>query len=341
MSSSLSIGVVVIGRNEGDRLKQCLLSLLPQTSQIVYVDSGSTDGSVELAQSLNVEVVALDMSIPFTAARARNTGVERLISLNAEIQYVQFVDGDCEVLPHWLEQARKTLDENPQVVAVSGRLTERFPRKTLYNYLVNMEWQAPFGEVLSCGGLSMMRIEALQAVGGFNASLIAGEEPELCIRLREKGGKILRIDADMALHDADMTQFSQWWKRNVRGGHSFAQVISVHSQTPKLYQHKERRSIWLWAFTVPLLALGLSWFTHGWSLLLFSGYGVLIWRIYRYQRSQSFTHKDALIYAIFCLLGRFPQLQGQLIFYRNAWLGKRATLIEYKGPNTTPIPKNN
>jgi len=41
------------------------------------------------------------------------------------------------------------------------------------------------------------------------------------------------------------------------------------------------------------------------------------------------------------LLGRFPQLQGQLIFYRNAWLGKRATLIEYKGPNTTPIPKNN
>jgi GT2 family glycosyltransferase len=341
MSSSLSIGVVVIGRNEGDRLKQCLLSLLPQTAQIVYVDSGSTDGSVELAKSLNVEVVALDMSIPFTAARARNIGVEKLISLNPQIQYIQFVDGDCEILPDWIETAEKILVEQPEVVAVTGSRTERFPEKSLYNYLINMEWYAPVGEVQSFAGLCLMRIEALQVVGGFNASLIAGEEPELCIRLREKGGKILRIDADMALHDADMTQFSQWWKRNVRGGHSFAQVISVHSQTPKLYQHKERRSIWLWAFTVPLLALGLSWFTHGWSLLLFSGYGVLIWRIYRYQRSQSFTHKDALIYAIFCLLGRFPQLQGQLIFYRNAWLGKRATLIEYKGPNITPIPKNN
>lgn len=334
MSNFSAIGVVVIGRNEGDRLKQCLLSLLSQATQIVYVDSGSTDGSLELARSLRVEVFSLDLSIPFTAAHARNRGLEKLVSLYPQVKYVQFVDGDCEILSGWLEKAQQILKEEPQAVAVAGRLIEKFPEKSLYNYLINMEWYSPLGEVLSCGGLSMMQIAALQAVGGFNPTLIAGEEPELCIRLRQKGGKILQIDADMALHDVDMTRFSQWWKRNIRGGHSFAQVISVHSEIAKLPQRKERLSIWLWAFIVPLLALGLSWPTKGWSLLLFSGYGVLIWRIYRYQRSHSFSYQDALLYAVFCVLGKIPQLQGQLIFYRNAWLRKETALIEYKGLET-------
>lgn len=328
--SNLTIGVVIIGRNEGDRLKQCLLSLLTQASQIVYVDSGSTDGSVQLARSLGVEVVDLDLSVPFTAARARNVGLEKLVNLNPEVQYVQFVDGDCKVIQGWLEKAEKSLAENPQVVAVAGRLMEMFPDRSLYNNLMNMEWNAPLGEVDACGGLSMMRIEALQEVSGFNQTLIAGEEPELCIRLRQKQWKILRIDAEMALHDADMTRFSQWWKRSVRGGYAFASIAALHKNIPKLYEKKQGLNIWLWAFIIPLLAIGGSWLTHGWSLLLLFGYGVMTIKIYQNQRRQFFTPSHAFIYAFFCMLGRFPQLQGQLAYYWNTWQGKTSPLIEYK-----------
>ena len=79
---SAQIGVVAIGRNEGDRLIRCLDSLrqhLPNTVPIVYVDSGSTDNSVAEARVRNVRVVCLDMSIPFTGARARNAGLDYLM----------------------------------------------------------------------------------------------------------------------------------------------------------------------------------------------------------------------------------------------------------------------
>ena len=69
------IAVVVIGRNEGERLRQCLMSIDKGVAGIVYVDSGSTDQSIALAESLGAQVVELDASIPFTAARARNVGI--------------------------------------------------------------------------------------------------------------------------------------------------------------------------------------------------------------------------------------------------------------------------
>ena len=82
------IGVVVIGRNEGERLKRCLASLLGKADKVIYVDSGSTDGSVQLAQGLGIEVVALDMTRPFTAARARNEGFQCLQRQLPQVTYV-------------------------------------------------------------------------------------------------------------------------------------------------------------------------------------------------------------------------------------------------------------
>src|ERR1700733_8869724 len=70
-------GVVVIGRNEGQRLITCLQSLSDATA-VIYVDSNSTDGSVKAAQDRNINIIELDLSVPFTAARARNAGFTRL-----------------------------------------------------------------------------------------------------------------------------------------------------------------------------------------------------------------------------------------------------------------------
>ena len=156
---------------------------------IVYVDSGSTDGSVELARSLGVDVVKLDLSTSFTAARARNVGLAHLLEADAPIKFVQFVDGDCEVVEGWIERAKRELDAQPNVAVVCGRRRERFPDISIYNRLCDMEWDTPIGETKACGGDAMMRVESFQQVDGFNPLLIAGEEPELCVRLRQKGGK--------------------------------------------------------------------------------------------------------------------------------------------------------
>ena len=324
------IGLVVIGRNEGEKLRSCLQSALGKVQQIVYVDSGSTDGSLEMARSLSVEVVELDLLIPFTAARARNAGFNHLLKINPDLEYVQFVDGDCEIVAGWLERGYQELEKHPQVVVVCGRRRERFPQQSIYNRLCDLEWDTPIGEAKACGGDSIMRVPAVQKVGGFNPNLIAGEEPELCVRLRQQGGKIVRIEAEMTLHDAQMTTFSQWWKRTLRAGHAYAEGAWLHGSSPERHWVRESRSIWLWGLIIPVFILMMAWLTSGLSLALFSVYPLLAYKIYRSQIKQEISSKDAWLYAGFCVLGKFAQVQGQIQFHISRLLGKRSSLIEYK-----------
>lgn len=324
------VGLVAIGRNEGERLRQCLLSVIGKVAHVVYVDSGSTDGSIELARSLLVDVVELDLSTPFTAARARNAGFAHLLEKNTQLEFVQFVDGDCEVVEGWIEGALAQLEAQPNVAVVCGRRRERFPKQSIYNQLCDMEWDTPIGEAKACGGDSMMRVKAFQQVGGFNPALIAGEEPELCVRLRQKEWKILRIDAEMTLHDAQMTRFSQWWKRALRAGHAYAEGAWLHGRSSEGHWRRESWSIWFWGFYLPLLALGLIWPTHGFSLLLLVGYPVLAGRIFLKQRRQNICSEHAALYALSCVLGKFAQVGGTLGFLRTHLLGTKSTLIEYK-----------
>lgn len=330
------VGLVAIGRNEGSRLRQCLESVVGKVSQVVYVDSGSTDGSVELARSLGATVVELDLAIPFTAARARNAGLDRLLELDPQLEYVQFVDGDCEVVAGWLDRAQQELDAHPDVVVVCGRRRERYPEASLYNRLCDIEWDTPIGEAKACGGDAMMRVAAIQQVGGYNPTLIAGEEPELCVRLRQNGGKVWRLDAEMTLHDAQMTRFGQWWKRSVRAGHAFAEGADLHGAPPECHWVRESRSIWIWGLGLPVVSLSAAWLTHGLSLLLLAGYPLMTYKIYRWLRKSDRSAKDAAPYAISCMVGKLPQAQGQLKFYLGKLTGRRSRLIEYNTASDRP-----
>lgn len=226
------LGVVAIGRNEGERLRCCLNSVVRYGLPVVYVDSRSTDNSVELARSMGVEVVELDLSLPFTAARARNTGFEWLLQLDPDIKFVQFVDGDCEVVRGWLDRARVELNTRPDIAIVYGRRRERHRNETVYNRLADLEWDMPIGEVKACGGDAMVLTDAFRRVGGYNPSIIAAEDDELCLRIRREGWKILRMDVDMTIHDMAMSRFGQWWKRAVRCGHAYAEGSARYGRAP-------------------------------------------------------------------------------------------------------------
>jgi GT2 family glycosyltransferase len=324
------VGVVAIGRNEGKRLETCLESALERVKQVVYVDSGSTDKSVDMAKSKGVEVVELDMSVPFTAARARNAGLDRLLTEFPEVEFVQFIDGDCSLDAQWLETALAKLSENPQIAVVCGRRREQFPDNSIYNKLCDMEWDTPIGKATACGGDAMMRVQAIRTVNGYNPALIAGEEPELCVRLRQQEWQIWRLDAEMTLHDAQITKFSQWWKRTVRAGHAYAEGAYLHGSSPQKHWVKDSRSIWFWGLILPVVVLLTIIPTRGLSMALWVGYPYLGYRIDRYMRQRLFADRDSALYALFCVLAKFPQAIGQIQFYWRKWLKKPQTLIEYK-----------
>ena len=318
------IAAVVIGRNEGARLVACLTSLAGTVARVVYVDSGSTDGSPEAAEKLGAEVVALDMSKPFTAARARNAGINALRS--APPDYVQFVDGDCVLQPGWIDTARAFLDDHPKVAMACGRRREIHPEASVYNRLCDDEWNTPVGEALACGGDALGRWDALRAVGGYNPTLIAGEEPDLCLRLRVAGWKIWRLDAEMTAHDAAILRFGQWWKRVSRAGHAFAEGAALHGKTHGHWVGETRR-LMIWGLALPLLILAVVVTIGPWGLVLLGLYPLQIARL---ARSRGFGDRFSWEWAFFLTLGKIPEALGALRFYRAQLTSKRSTLIEYK-----------
>lgn len=316
------VGAVVIGRNEGERLKRCLASLTIGSSRTVYVDSGSSDGSVQHARRTGVDVVELDLSIPFTAARARNEGFSRLLSLHPDLTHVQFVDGDCEVAADWIEKAVACFKDHPGCAVVCGRRRERYPEQSIYNGICDREWDTPVGEATSCGGDALMRCDALQAVGGYRADLIAGEEPELCLRLRRAGWSIWRIDAEMTLHDAAMHRFAQWWTRSVRSGHAYGEGAWLHGRSPDRHWVKENVRALAWSAGIPVSAMLLSLWQGPWAWLLLGLYPLQVVRMW--YRSGSLAH------AVLSVVSRFAETVGIWRFHTGRWRGRAGALIEYK-----------
>jgi GT2 family glycosyltransferase len=322
----LDCGVVAIGRNEGERLKACVRSLR-MFATIVYVDSGSTDGSVGWARCQGVDVVELGLDVGFTAARARNAGFNRLRELAPDVTYVQFVDGDCALNEKWPRNAALFLSTHADVCAVFGRRRERHPERSIYNRLCDHEWDVPTGEARAFGGDVMMRADALEGAGGYREDLVAGEEPELCVRLRAAGWSIWRLDHEMTLHDAAITRFKQWWLRHVRSGYAFANGAYLHGSGPERMWVWESRRALLWGLWLPMLC--------ALAVLIFGLPGLAALAIYPLQlirraRRMPGTSTTQLQFALFELLSRYPECVGQLKFARDRFFRSKKTLIEYK-----------
>jgi GT2 family glycosyltransferase len=331
-ASGASLGVVAIGRNEGERLVRCLASLTPRERAVVYVDSGSSDGSVERARASGAQVVELDATRPFTAARARNAGFEALAAANPALDRVMFVDGDCEVAAGWLDAASAFLATHPDVGVVFGRRRERHPDASVWNRCADIEWEGVPGDADACGGDALMRADVVRRAGGYDATLIAGEDPEFCLRIRRSGARIVRLDREMTLHDAALLHFGQWWKRQARAGHAYAETVWRHRRAPDPQRSRRLLSVLLYGGAIPLAALLGLWPTRGASLLLLLAWALPFRGVWIDTRSRH-SFGDAARYAALCVVGKIAEFQGVLTFAWNHGVRRRATaLIEYKGP---------
>lgn len=316
------VDIVLIGRNEGARLVAALASVAGQARQVVYVDSGSTDASLAEAHKAGAKVVELDMSIPFTAARARNAGFDAL----EDPQLVQFIDGDCSLVPGYLDAARAHLEAHPHLGMVTGWRSEIHPDVSPYNLLCDWEWHRPAGEIMACGGDMMVRATLWQEVGGMNPRVIAAEDDEICCRFRKSGAMLERIPADMTRHDADMTRFSQWWARAVRTGHGFAQVNHLHPD----YFTTECRRVYLYGLALPLLALSLAVLVPPALIVIFGIYAFSTNRAYLALLHDGIPKDRAGRLAMLLTLSKFPNLIGMLRFHTRRLSGADMQIIEYK-----------
>lgn len=337
----VKLGLVVIGRNEGERLARCLMSVRTVPNR-VYVDSGSTDGSVEFARESGVSVVELPVPPKFTAARARNAGLSQLLAANPNLEFVQMVDGDCEVRPGWIETALAALHADSSLALVFGRCRERYPERSIFNALCDDEWNAPIGEATVCGGNALFRVSALGQVNFYNSAMIAGEDTELSMRLRKRGWRLRALDKEMTFHDAAITRFSQWWSRTRRSGHAYGEMAFLHPDARDPNWPRTVRSILFWGCAMPsllLVAVFLSLIANrGWwivTAVLFLPWPIKMLQLTFRQLHRGLSFRVARASGILLMLGKIPQFLGLMGYHRNRLTGRESRLIEHKGPETT------
>lgn len=320
------VGAVAIGRNEGARLRLCLETLTLQADPLIYVDSGSTDGSVALARSMGVEVLELDPGRPFSAARARDEGARQLLD-RAGVEHIQFVDADCTVESGWIGAGRAALDADPGLGIVTGWRREEEPGRNPFHGLLDIEWHGPAGEITACGGDMMVRAQAYREAGGFDPTLVSSEDEEFVLRLRARTGlRAVRLAHPMTVHDARMDRLGQWWRRMVRAGLGFEEVAARFAQNHR----GERQRAFIYAGAVPTLTvLGLI---PGLRFLLLAALAwPLNWgRSASGLRARGLPWRDALAQGALLTLAKLPTLQGMVAFRLRRLRRAPPHLIEYR-----------
>jgi glycosyltransferase involved in cell wall biosynthesis len=327
------LSVVIIGRNEGERLVGCLQSVrsirgVEGNVEIIYVDSASTDDSPQTARSYAAQVVVLQDG-KRTAARGRNAGWPKALA-----PYVLFLDGDTILNPDFPGVALAGLTSDQSLAAVWGHRRELYPERSLYNRVADLDWIYAAGITEYCGGDVLMRRCALAEVGGYDSDLIAGEEPELCRRLRARGYRILHIDQPMTLHDLDLRRFSQYWKRAVRAGYAYAEISSrFRNSSDKMWLQASKRNVRLGVFWTIWLLLGicLAAFTS-WLFVAWLAFVLLVTARSGWKARHKAPGKGLLLllYGIHSHMQQIPILFGQLSYFADRYLGKQRKQIEYK-----------
>lgn len=329
-ASPALVGVVVIGRNEAERLPTGLAAVKSLGLPVVFVDSDSSDGSAEIAEKAGAFVVRLGPSDALTAARARNEGFDRLRREVPSVRFVQFVDGDCVLCREWISGALRTMHEMPTLGAVCGRLAELGRERSIYRRVLDMEWDRPLGDIATCGGVFMVRVEVFEGVNGFDPTSPFGEEAEFFARVRSNGWRIARLSAPMALHDSGIDSFGPWIRRAARGG-----AAALRAARPTLGGRQPgamRRivGILVWG-ALPFLALAggaafaLSGSTVvGWVSV--AAGGALVAQLSRIllRAPDRWRRGDRLLYAASCVAAKPAELLG--VLGGLVWRGGRSAL---------------
>lgn len=191
------LSIVIISKNEESHIAGCLESALTAAAEIgdteiVVVDSASTDRTVEIARSFGVRVLSLRPEWEHSPAAGRYVGFH-----HTQGELVMFVDADTVIDRDWFYAAIPYFQQ-ANVAGATGFLDDVDERGQRLPYVGTRSPQVCALPWLR--GIGLYRREALHQVGAFNPYLITEEEAELCFRLRQKGWQLLQIPHDMGCH---------------------------------------------------------------------------------------------------------------------------------------------
>jgi len=308
-----AISCVVIGINCENTLTACLESMKtlhsPAPEEIIYVDGGSKDKSVSIAKAISgIKVIEGNFKNP-TPGKGRNAGWHA-----ATGEWIQFFDGDTIAEKRWFLNAVKYIREG--VAAIFGKRQEKNRNKNWFHFIADLEWLQPISDAKFFGGDVLIRRTVLEETGGYDDSLIGGEDPELSFRIRKKGWKIIGADTVMCYHDINMISLKQYLTRAVRSGYAYAEAgLKMLKYGEKEWFFKTAKISLKAILVIALIILGIfSGFQLALILAVATAFFPLL-KTLKFKERFKITFKEALIYAVNCSIVMWPQFLGVLKYF--------------------------
>ncbi|HET8800074.1 MAG TPA: glycosyltransferase [Marinobacter sp.] len=215
--------------NEEAHIEKCLLSLNKQTLdrnkyEIIVIDNGSTDRSVQISRNLSDQLyIESDLKV----GGVRNFGASK-----AKGNYLIFIDADCTLDNSWLERAKEFFETNGSWVVFGGGCS--LPPSPVwiekYWLLEGANGSSLPKDLIGCSiGISRVLFEKL---GGFNSSLLSGEDSELSRRIKLTGKNIIISNKFNVMHWGNARSQIDFIKRQVWHAQSYKKNIKNNFRDP-------------------------------------------------------------------------------------------------------------
>jgi glycosyltransferase involved in cell wall biosynthesis len=275
--TKMDLSVVLISRNQEwniSRLIGSVLRCLPDniSTEVVLVDSASTDRTIEIARTYPVKIFQLKPDQILTPSAGRWVGTRFSTG-----DFILFLDGDMELCEGWVERALLVMQTMPDVAVVCGpwiNLPKAMQRDDVSVDTNSAEEGYSFAGA-NIGGAALYRRSVLNEVGTFNPYLYSDEEPELSIRIRHAGYDMLKLNHPIAYHYSDPSEaistLIQRWKRNLWLG--MGQSIRYHIGDKLFWTYVKERGFGCLPALI-LLVGGLSFF---YSLFINNWTSFILW----------------------------------------------------------------